>query len=118
MEDPHTNKKKQIEKYYEEGTKAFVIIKALFNPCIVSDFGERQKFVHVSECSVLMNELFGTANDLLNGPSMLSSLEIKDITNFVTGTEDEIDIVLGMSCGKAETDSGRDQWGSAVSKEA
>jgi hypothetical protein len=64
-----------------------------------------------------MNELFCSANDLFGGPSVLASLQVKDIADLVASTKDQIDVVLGVSSRETESHTRRDQGGCAVSIE-
>jgi len=64
--------------------------------------------------SVLMNELFGSANNLFGGPSVLASLQVKDVADLIASTKDQIDVVLGVRSRETESHTRRDQGGCAV----
>lgn len=61
-----------------------------------------------------MDELFGPANDLFGGPSVLAGLQVKNIADLVASTKDQIDVVLGVSSRETESHTRRNQGSCAA----
>jgi hypothetical protein len=61
-----------------------------------------------------VDELFGPTDDLVRRPPVLARLQVENVANLVTRSEDQVDIVLGVRGRETESDSGGDQGGGAA----